>query len=193
MGIERERPRLSWWQAGLDRQYEASRIALEQSLETQRSVVDGWIGLVESITPETRSSRSTLRGLGWSYDLWEETIRNVLVHLDDTIDGDGIDLEALQLVWLHAMDDAFSEITSRPAFATEASRSLEQVLRGQRALIEARRERLHEADLPTDDDLARVGERLLGLEARQKRVEDRLDSILETLDVEATPRVEVPE
>lgn len=193
MDTEREPSRLPWWQAALDWQYETSRTALEQALELQRSAIDGWMGFAESAVADSRSSRSVLRGLEWSYDLWEETIRNVLVHLDDAIGEEGIDLDALQMIWLHAMDDAFSEVTSRPAFATEASRNLERVLGEQRSLNEARRDLLHDSDLPTDRDLEVIGERLLRLEASQKRIEDRLDAILEDFGVEATPRIEVPE
>lgn len=193
MGTEREHPRSPWWQTALDRQYEASRTVLGQALETQRVAVDGWLSVGEATVPPVGLPRGALRGLEWSYDLWEETIQNVLVHLDDAVSEEGVDLDALQMIWLHAMDDAFSEVTSRPAFATEASRTLERALDEQRVLTEARREFLHDLDLPTDRDLEVIGERLLRLEASQKRVEDRLDAILEAIDVEAAPRIEVLE
>lgn len=172
------------WGRAVEWQYETVRTALERSLEMQRTVVDSWVTAAESTAPPETPQRAQLRRLEWGYDIWEETLLNTLVHLDDAITEDGIDLRQLQMIWLHAMDDAFSDVTSRPAFAAETNDTLEDVLTEQQQLNELRRDFLHASNLPTDRDLEEVGERLLDLEARQKRIEEKLDAVLDAADIE---------
>ncbi|SEP08486.1 hypothetical protein SAMN04487948_11383 [Halogranum amylolyticum] len=172
------------WGRAVEWQYETARATLERSLEMQRTVVDSWITAAESTAPPETPQRAQLRRLEWGYNIWEETLLNTLVHLDDAIREDGIDLRQLQMIWFHAMDDAFSEVMSRPMFVAEMNDTLEDVLTEQQQLNELRRDFLHASNLPTDRDLEEVGERLLNLEARQKKIEEKLDMILDAVNLE---------
>ena len=181
------------WGRAVEWQYETARATLERSLELQRTVVDNWIAAAESAAPPEAPQRAQLRRLEWGYDIWEETLLNALVHLDDAITEDGIDLRQLQMIWLHAMDDAFSEVMRRPAFAAETNDTLEAVLTEQRQLNHLRRDFLHASNLPTDRDIEEAGERLLNLEARQKKIEEKLDAILDATGLEEAPQSGVVE
>ncbi|WP_318570993.1 hypothetical protein [Salinigranum marinum] len=172
------------WERAVEWQYEAARATLERSLGVQRTVVNSWVKAAESTVPPETPQRAHLRRLEWGYDIWEEALLNTLVHLDDAVSEEGIDLRQLQMTWLHAMDDAFSEVMSRPVFAAGINDTLEDALTEQQQLSHLRRDLLYASNLPTDRDVEAVGERLLDLEARQKKIEEKLDMILDAADIE---------
>jgi hypothetical protein len=159
----------------------------------QRTVVGNWIAAAESAALPETPQRAQLRRLEWGYHIWDETLSNTLVHLDDAITEDGIDVRQLQMIWLHAMNDAFSEVMGRSVFAAETNDTLEDVLTEQQQLNQLQRDVLHASNLPTDRDLEGVGERLLNLKACQKKVEEKLDMILDAADLEDAPQSGVVE
>ncbi|WP_254525965.1 hypothetical protein [Natrinema caseinilyticum] len=181
------------WQQAVEWQYETARAILKQSLEVQRAGVDSWLNATKSVVPSESPQREQLRRLEWGYDIWEETLLNILIHLDDAISEEGIDLRQLQMICLHAMDDAFSEVASRPVFAEDMNDTLEEQLTEQRQLNQLRRDVLHALNLPTDRSLEEVGKWLLQMEARQKKIEEKLDAILEAADIEGEEQFKVIE
>jgi hypothetical protein len=167
---------------------EASRKTFEQSLETQQAAIDGWASALEGRSEARTSEATPIRDVTWLYDIWVETLQNALVHLDNAITEDGIDLDALQMIWLHAVDDAITDVGKTPEFGVTMTRSVERGLKAQAWIGDLQREFLAAAGVPTASDVEEVGKRLLDLEYRQKSIEDKLDAILVAVETEAGGR-----
>ncbi|MFB6080590.1 MAG: hypothetical protein ABEJ81_06300, partial [Haloferacaceae archaeon] len=123
---------------GIDRYVEASRTGFERSLAAQRAAVDAWADAFDGRGGRTGEA-TPVRGAAWLFDVWTETLQNALVHLDDATSADGIDLDALQLVWLHAMDDALTDVGRSSEFAATMAGSVERTLTAKRWTDEVRR------------------------------------------------------
>lgn len=173
--------------APFDWYVETARTTLERSLETQQAAVDGWASALTPQSDEQPAAATPIQGTVWLYDIWSESLRNALVHLDDAIDEEGIDLDSLQMIWLHAMDDAITDVGKRPPFGAAMADAVERTLNAQAESNERRRETLRSAGLPTDRDMEAVGERLLDLEYRQKSLADKLDAVLAAVGAESAP------
>ena len=161
---------------------EASRELLEAWLAIQQSSIDAWASALDGGTTNRRDEATPAREGAWLYDVWAEVVRHTLVHLDDAITEEGVDLEELRTILLHTSDDALTDVGRTPEFATTMARSVERTLTGQYWLTELRRAALQTMDVPTDRSVERVGAHLLDLEYRQKLIEDRVDSVLAAVE-----------
>ena len=78
--------------------------------------------------------------------------------------------DANEKVWGHASN----EFMDSPAFAQWQGRMLETFLGFQKALKESATAQLQAANIPTRDDIARLGELILALEEKVDQLADRL-------------------
>ncbi len=81
--------------------------------------------------------------------------------------------EANEAAW----SKAAKETTSTEAFAEVQGRMLETFLSFQKSAREAMNAQLATLNLPSRDDLARLGEIIVGLEEKIDRIEDRLQTL----------------
>jgi polyhydroxyalkanoic acid synthase PhaR subunit len=81
--------------------------------------------------------------------------------------------DANERAWAKALE----QTTSRPEFAEASSKMLENLLSGQRMLRDSMRTYLEAANMPTREDIARVGELIVNLEEKVDQLADRLDAI----------------
>lgn len=178
----------SGWDAPLlDWYLETTRKAAEQSLAAQQRAIDEWASAVEGRTEAQAEVATPVRGLAWFADVWLGAVQNALVHVDDAFEGGSVDLEELQTTWLHALDDAITDVGKTPEFAETATGTVERALTARYRGDELRRRALEGVGLPTDRDVEEVGARLLELEYRQKAVEDRLDDVLAAVGESRAP------
>ncbi len=78
--------------------------------------------------------------------------------------------DANEKVW----SQASNEFMDSPAFAQWQGRMLETFLGFQKALKESATAQLQAANIPTRDDIARLGELILGLEEKVDQLADRM-------------------
>ena len=78
--------------------------------------------------------------------------------------------DANEKVW----GEASSEFMNTPAFAQWQGRMLETFLGFQKALKDSTTAQLQAANIPTRDDIARLGELILGLEEKIDQLADRI-------------------
>jgi len=167
----------------LDWYAETARTALETSLSTQQRAVERWADAFE--TAPYPGVATPARSAAWLYEIWAETLRSALVNLDDAVTADGVDLDSLLMLWLHAADDALADVGRSAEFAAAMDRSVEGTLTVQSLLADRNRVLVEAVHLPTDRDAEALGARLLDLEYRQKEVEDRVErlrSVVEDAD-----------
>jgi polyhydroxyalkanoic acid synthase PhaR subunit len=84
--------------------------------------------------------------------------------------------DANERAWTSAIEQAMG----RPEFSESSGRMLESVLAAQKAVRENMRTYLETINVPTREDIARLGELVVGLEEKVDQVLDRLDEMAET-------------
>ncbi len=75
--------------------------------------------------------------------------------------------------WTAALDQAMN----RPEFGASSGKMLETILAAQKAVRDNMRTYLETINVPTREDIARLGELVVGLEEKIDQVADRLDAI----------------
>jgi polyhydroxyalkanoic acid synthase PhaR subunit len=92
--------------------------------------------------------------------------------------------EANERAWSTALERAMNS----PAFAETQGKVLETFLQAQRAVRDQMRSYLEAVNVPTREDIARLGELIVGLEEKVDRLEDRLGSLEQSLRDQAAAR-----
>jgi len=92
--------------------------------------------------------------------------------------------EANERAWSTALERAMNS----PAFAETQGKVLETFLQAQRAVRDQMRSYLEAVNVPTREDIARLGELIVGLEEKVDRLEDRLGSLEQSLRDQAATR-----
>src|SRR5437762_10527373 len=100
-----------------------------------------------------KTDESTRTGEAW--DLWREMY------------------EANERTWTSALEQAMN----RDEFGKSSGKMLEAMLAAQKAVRENMRAYLESVNVPTREDIARLGELVLGIEEKIDQLADRLDGI----------------
>jgi len=170
----------------IDGYVDASLSAVEASLAFQRAAADEWGSVLEGRDERRTAFATPARGTAWFVDVATEAVENALVHTESTLGPQGVDLDDLETVWLHAADDAIGDVGRTPEFAATMTEAVESALEAEAAVREGRRDVLRESGLPTDRDVETVGGAILDLEYRQKSIEDDVDRLLDALATRAS-------
>ncbi len=85
--------------------------------------------------------------------------------------------EANERAWSSALEQTMA----RPEFSESSGRILESMLAAQKAVRDNMRSYLEAMNIPTREDIARLGELVVGLEEKIDQVVDRLDSVDEAI------------
>ncbi|MEO8228670.1 MAG: hypothetical protein ABI628_02790 [Chloroflexota bacterium] len=81
--------------------------------------------------------------------------------------------EANERAWNASLEEAMN----RPEFSVSSGKMLETMLAGQKAVRDNMRSFLESMNVPTREDIARLGELVVGLEEKIDQVADRMDSM----------------
>jgi len=170
------------WEKLLEGFNEATMEGLERTLEEQAAFTGAWLDAVEDGTADLGGGDVDPDAFAQAYAVWIDATEALFERLTDSIDGDPVEPETLRDIWLEAANDAFAEVMGTSAFAEATGATIGSVLDAQEAADETTRDLLHAYGLATDADVREVGERLVELERRHQRVEDKLDRVLDALD-----------
>ncbi len=86
--------------------------------------------------------------------------------------------DANERAWQKAME----QTVGRPEFAEASSKMLETILSAQRTVRDSMRTYLETVNVPTREDIARLGELVVNLEEKIDQIADRLDAIESSLE-----------
>jgi polyhydroxyalkanoic acid synthase PhaR subunit len=92
--------------------------------------------------------------------------------------------ETNERAWTQALDQAMN----RPEFGASSGKMLETILAAQKAVRDNMRTYLETINVPTREDIARLGELVVGLEEKIDQVADRLDAIEDAVRGAASKR-----
>jgi polyhydroxyalkanoic acid synthase PhaR subunit len=85
--------------------------------------------------------------------------------------------ETNERAWTQALEGAMG----RPEFGESSGKMLETMLAAQKAVRDNMRTYLETINVPTREDIARVGELVVGIEEKIDQLADRLDDIEEAV------------
>lgn len=178
--MSRSSPASMWFEqvASMNQQYAE---AIERTADAQSRFVDAWLDSVDDATRQHRVDEG-VEAAANAYDVWMQAAQDTLEQTVDAMEGEDVDPEQFRDTWLNAANRAFKEAMETSAFAFATGQSVDDALEFRQFVDEMTEDALHEWGLPTEGDVEEVGERLVELERRQHRVEQRLDDVLDALE-----------
>ncbi|MFB6105650.1 MAG: poly(R)-hydroxyalkanoic acid synthase subunit [Halobacteriaceae archaeon] len=176
-----DEPDFGDWGPFFDEMSEAYREALQRNVDAQRSLFETW---ADSMDVDDESIADGIEGYAAAYEVWMNAAEEAANRTEDALGGEEVGPEEFRDIWLNASNKAFKQVMQSSAFAAATGQSVEGALDIQGQLDEATQDTLDALGFATGRDVREVGERLVELERRQQRVEDRLDQILDAVEEE---------
>lgn len=136
-------------------------------------------------SPDGEQYSRHLEGYAKAYETWLEAAQEMIGHADKLTEKEELDVESVKEfrdIWLSAANQAYKDIMSTTAFSAINAHGLKNVLDLKSQANELASDTVHELGFASSQDLDEVARRLIELERRQQKVEDKLDRILEQLE-----------
>lgn len=163
---------------GMDRTFAE---ALGRNARAQAEFFEAWQDVIES-SIGVDGAGDAFAGYVRAYETWMEATRLMFERVGDSMGGEEVPIEEFRDIWLDAANDAFKDVMGTEAFAAATGQTVEEVLDFNRQAEEITSETWHAMGLASRRDVMEVGDRLVELERRQHRVEEKLDRILKQLE-----------
>ncbi|MCQ4333532.1 poly(R)-hydroxyalkanoic acid synthase subunit [Natronomonas sp. F2-12] len=182
------------WNEIVARMNERMVEGMEASTEAQAEFVESWVDAFDAFESinEEQFSREGSEGNTRAHSVWMEAAEETAEKMAAAARGGEIDPEEVRDLWLDSANEAFKEVISTDAFSSMTGRSVEDALDVRETVDESAQATLREFGFATERDVREVGERLVELERRQKKlqrelgrledVETKLDRVLEHLE-----------
>jgi len=173
------------WTAQMAAMNESFRRAVEQNVDAQTRFVNSWFEAVDDAwdtTPEHVADG--MEGYANAYQAWMAAAEAQLDRTQDLLEGEDVPVEDFRDIWLNTANEAFKEVMGTSAFAAATGETLSEILDIQQQVNESAADTLHALGFATDGDIDEVGERLVELERRQHAIEEKLDRILDAVEVD---------
>jgi hypothetical protein len=169
------------WNEMVEQMNDAVADSVEQNMKAQAAFMESWAEAVEGSMPEEDELAEGFEGYNRAYEVWMDAAGKMFERSTDAAQGEEVDASEIRDIWLQSANEAFKEVMSTSAFASANGQLVEAMLDLQDEADEVTQDTISQMGLPTRDDVMEVGERLVELERRQHRVEEKLDQILEEL------------
>ncbi|MFA9426522.1 poly(R)-hydroxyalkanoic acid synthase subunit [Natronorubrum sp. A-ect3] len=176
-------PQMQNWNAFVEQWNEQFLDALEDNMEAQAEFVESWSETVGEVSEDNELSDG-VEGYARAYETWMNASQQMVERMNDTLEGEDVDVDEFRDIWLNTANEAFKDVMSTTAFAKMTGETVGDVLELQQEADEASQETLRSLGFATEDGVVEVGDRLVELERRQHAVEKKLDRVLEHLDDE---------
>jgi hypothetical protein len=169
------------WNEMVEQMNDAVAESVEQNMEAQAAFMESWAEAVEGSMPEEEELTEGIEGYNRAYEVWMDAAGKMFERSTDAAQGEDVEPSEMRDIWLQSANEAFKEVMSTSAFASANGQLVEAMMDMQEEADEVTQDTISQMGLPTRDDVMEVGERLVELERRQHRVEEKLDEILEQL------------
>ncbi|RQG97672.1 poly(R)-hydroxyalkanoic acid synthase subunit PhaE [Natrarchaeobius chitinivorans] len=176
-----EQPQAQNWNAFVEQWNEQFLDALEDNVEAQAQFVESWSETVGEMSEEDDVSDG-VEGYARAYETWMDASKQMVDRMNDTLEGEDVELEEFRDIWLNTANEAFKDVMSTTAFARMTGETVGDVLELQQQADEASEETLRTLGFATESDVLEVGDRLVELERRQHSLERKLDRVLDHLE-----------
>ncbi|ELY39742.1 poly(R)-hydroxyalkanoic acid synthase subunit PhaE [Natronorubrum tibetense] len=176
-------PQAQNWNAVVEQWNEQFMDAIEENMEAQAQFVESWSEAVGEATEEDEISEG-VEGYARAYETWMNASQQMVERMNDSIEGEEVDMDEFRDIWLNTANEAFKDVMSTTAFAKMTGETVGDILELQQQADEASQETLSQLGFATEDTVVEVGDRLVELERRQHAVEQKLDRVLDHLEEE---------
>jgi hypothetical protein len=161
---------------------EAMAESVEQNMEMSAAFMESWADAMEDSVPDQETLASGVEGYNNAYEVWMDAAEQTFERTTDAAEGDEVAPAEFRDIWLQSANEAFKEVMSTSAFAAANGQLVRAMMDLREQTDEVGEETLAELGMPTQSDVEEVGERLVELERRQHRVEEKLDRVIEALE-----------
>ena len=176
-------PQMQNWNAFVEQWNEQFLDALEENMEAQAEFVESWSETVGEVSEDNEISDG-VEGYARAYETWMNASQQMVERMNDTLEGEDVDVDEFRDIWLNTANEAFKDVMSTTAFAKMTGETVGDVFELQQQADETSQETLRSLGFATEQGVVEVGDRLVELERRQHAVEQKLDRVLEHLDDE---------
>jgi hypothetical protein len=170
------------WNELAENMNEALAQSMEQNMEASAAFMESWAEAMEDSMPEDDQITSSAEGYSGAYEVWTDAAEEMFERTADSAAGEEIELTEFRDIWLQSANEAFKEVMGTSAFAAANGQLINAMMDMRKQVDEFSEETLSELGMPTQSEIEEVGERLVELERRQHRVEEKLDRILEAVE-----------
>lgn len=170
------------WNELAENMNEALAQSMEQNMEASAAFMESWTETMEDSMPDEDQMASSAEGYGDAYEVWMDAAEEMFERTADSAAGEEIALTEFRDIWLQSANEAFKEVMGTSAFAAANGQLINAMMDMRKQVDEFSEETLSELGMPTQSEIEEVGERLVELERRQHRVEEKLDQVLEAVE-----------
>ncbi len=170
------------WDELVENMNDAVAQSMEQNMEASAAFMESWADAMEESVPEEDVVASGLEGYSGAYEVWMDAAEQMFERTTDGAAGEEIALTEFRDIWLQSANEAFKEVMGTSAFAAANGQLVNAMMDMRRQVDEVGEETLAELGMPTRSDLDEVAERLVELERRQHRVEEKLERVIEAVE-----------
>ncbi len=170
------------WEQLVENMNDAVAQSMEQNMEASAAFMESWADAMDDSVPEEDVLASGLEGYSGAYEVWMDAAEEMFERTADGAEGEEIALTEFRDIWLQSANEAFKEVMGTSAFAAANGQLVNAMMDMRQQADEVGEETLAELGMPTRSDLDEVAERLVELERRQHRVEEKLDRVIEAVE-----------
>ncbi|PSP40149.1 poly(R)-hydroxyalkanoic acid synthase subunit [Halobacteriales archaeon QH_10_70_21] len=170
------------WQGLVEDMNDAMVESMEQNMEMSAAFMESWADAMEDSVPDEEALASGVEGYDNAYEVWMDAAEQTFERTTDAAQGEDVAPEEFRDIWLQSANEAFKEVMSTSAFAAANGQLVSAMMDLREQTDEMGEETLAEMGMPTQSDVEEVGKRLVELERRQHRVEEKLDRVIEALE-----------
>nr|WP_254546419.1 poly(R)-hydroxyalkanoic acid synthase subunit PhaE [Halomarina sp. BND7] len=170
------------WTRMVEQMNQAMMNSVEQNYEAQARLMETWADAIEGSVPDEDDITEGFESYNRAYEVWIDAADTMYERVVDAAEGEDVSFTEFRDIWLRSANEAFKEVMGTSAFAAAQGNMVETMMELQQEADEVSQETLTRFGLPTRDDVDEVGERLVELERRQQRVEDKLDKLIDLVE-----------
>ena len=170
------------WQGLVEDMNDAMVESMEQNMEMSAAFMESWADAMEDSVPDEEALASGVEGYDNAYEVWMDAAEQTFERTTDAAQGEDVAPEEFRDIWLQSANEALKEVMSTSAFAAANGQLVSAMMDLREQTDEMGEETLAEMGMPTQSDVEEVGKRLVELERRQHRVEEKLDRVIEALE-----------
>ena len=170
------------WEGMVQDMNDATVESMEQNMKMSAAFMESWADAMEETVPDEETLASGVEGYDNAYEVWIDAAEQTFERTTDAAQGEDVAPGEFRDIWLQSANEAFKKVMSTSAFAAANGQLVSAMMDLREQTDEMGEETLAEMGMPTRSDVEEVGERLVELERRQHRVEEKLDRVIEALE-----------
>jgi hypothetical protein len=161
---------------------EAMAQSMEQNMQASAALMESWADAMEESVPDEEEVAEGIEGYNNAYEVWMDAADQMFERSVAAAEGEDVAVTEFRDIWLQSANEAFKEVMGTAAFAAANGQLVNAMMEMREQVDEMGEETLEQLGMPTQSNVEEIGERLIELERRQHRVEEKLDLVIEALE-----------